>query len=275
MNILITGANGLIAQNLIKKINNTHNIYLLLNGEVYEFYNNKITVNLLNVNHVQSLLKEKLEFDILVHTASKMADKNNLEDIDLFFDNISMYKNLVLIVNRFKPKKVINFSSIAVYPNKDGIYCENSEILPSVNNDGLYGLSKFCGENLLDFCCKGTGVVNLRISQVYSKRSDRIFEVMKKELLESNKISVYGNCNRVSNFITIDTLVEKILFFINNDSYGVFNIGDENLSYKDLALSIINKYGNSESIIECVNKGVFSKVYINTDKLKNIMEKII
>jgi nucleoside-diphosphate-sugar epimerase len=165
---------------------------------------------------------------------------------------------------------VINFSSIAVYPNKDGVYCEDSEILPSINNDGLYGLSKFCGENLLDFCCKGVGVVNLRISQVYSRRNDRIFEVMKRELLESNKISVYGNCNRVGNFITIDLLVEKVLFFINNDLYGVFNIGGENLSYKDLALSIINKYGNSRSIIKCVDKGVSSKMYINLNKLKNI-----
>ena len=68
--------------------------------------------------------------------------------------------------NKFNPKQVINLSSIAVYPNKDGIFYETSEIRPSANNDGLYGLSKFIGENILDFKCAKSNIVKLRLAQV-------------------------------------------------------------------------------------------------------------
>jgi nucleoside-diphosphate-sugar epimerase len=274
MNILITGAKGFIAHNLINKISKSHKVYLLVNGDSYEFDGNKITLNLLNKKHVQLLMNEEIKLDTIVHAAAKLADKYNVYDDSLFFDNAFMYKSLILIINNFMPKRVLNFSSIAVYPNKDGEYFEDSEIKPSVNNEGLYGLSKFCGENLLDLCCKGTNIAHLRISQVYSEtmkvRENLIFEVMKRELKQKNTITVYGNCKRVSNFIDIDMLVNKILFFLGNDNSGIFNIGGNNLSYKDLASTIIEKYGNNKSIIKCIDKGVSSRVLINTDKYNKL-----
>ena len=270
MNILITGASGFIAHNLIKKIDKKHNIFCLCNGRNYKFNNDKITVNLLNKEHVDLFLQEKIKIDVLVHTAAKLANTDSVKNTSLFFDNAEMYKNLIVIINKLKPNKVINLSSIAVYPNRDGEYYEDSEIRPSVNNEGLYGLAKFCGENLLDLCCKGIGVSHLRVAQVFSKREDRIFKVMEKELKELNTITVYGDCRRVSNFITIDMLIRSILFFIKNDMYGIFNIGDKNLSYKDLALSIIEKHGNSQSTIKCVDKGVSSRAFINVNKLKKL-----
>ena len=183
-----------------------------------------------------------------------------------------MYENLLLIIEKFKPSKVINFSSIAVYPNKDGEYSENSEINPSVNSEGLYGLSKFCGENILDFFNKSNSVcvTNLRISQVYGNemRDDRIFKIMQKELEETNTITVFGKGERISNFIQIDILVEKIIYFIENTLCGTFNIGDENLSYYDIAKKIVDKHGNLKSTIKLVERGVSSKTFINCDKMQ-------
>ena len=163
--------------------------------------------------------------------------------------------------------KVINFSSIAVYPNKDGEYFETSEIRPSVNHECFYGLSKFCGENILDSLCEGIDIAHLRVSQVAeNNRSDRVFEVMKKELFENNKITVYGNGNRISGFIEINTLIKKINFFLENDIKGIYNTSEYNLSYKDLASNLISKYGNQKSSISYIDRGVSSKVIINNEK---------
>ena len=276
MNILVTGSNGFIGQHLVKEIGNEHKLYQLINGNRYSLHNYKITTNLLNIDHIKYLLKEELKIDAVIHLAAKMCTTNNNKDFSLFNENIKIYENLVLIINQIRPKKVINFSSTSVYPNMDGEYLENSEIRPSINNDCLYGLAKFCGENILDNLCDGIDITHLRVSQVAeNNRSDRVFEVMKKELFENNKITLYGNGNRISGFIGIKTLIKKINFFLENDIKGIYNTSEYNLSYKDLASNLISKYGDQKSSISYIDSGVSSKVIINNEKLKKAELKYV
>ncbi len=272
MNILVTGSGGFIASEFIKLLEEKYTVYKMFNGERYSIEKDIIVLNLLNIDHIKLLNKESIKIDVVVHTASRMVSELNTKDMSILYDNIKMYENLILIINRFKPKKVVNLSSTAVYPNNDGEYYEYSEINPSVNNDGLYGLSKFCGENLLNMSCQGVKIISLRISQVYadSMRNDRLFEVMKNELKETNKITVCGTGERVSNFIDIKLLSEKILFFVEQDVCGLFNVGDKNLSYEQVAKLIIDKHGNYNSIINLIDKGLSSKTYININKLKEV-----
>lgn len=274
MNILITGANGFIGKHLVNNLSDTHSIIELYNGSNYSNNKLKFTCDLLDINSVNNFLNEQLEIDVIIHLASKIASEKNRNDLSLLYENIKMYEHLNMIIDKFKPKKVINFSSIAVYPNKDGEYFENSEIRPSVNAEGLYGLSKFCGENILDFFNKKNpvNIVHLRVAQVYGHgmRNDRIFNIMRSELEDKNCITVYGNGKRISNFIEVNKVVEKVNFFIENNIKGIFNIGDKNISYKSLAINIIKEYGNDKSIIKCVDKGVSSKCFINCNKLKEM-----
>lgn len=272
MNILITGANGFIGQHLIENLNENHNVIELCNGKEYLKNNLKFSCNLLDKSHISSFLKEKLEIDLIIHTASQLASTQNINDLSLLYENIRMYEHLSLMITHYKPDKVINFSSIAVYPNKDGEYFEDSEIRPSKNNDCFYGLSKFCGENILDLLHKEIKIVHLRVAQVYGNgmREDRIFKVMQKELKDTNAITIYGKGRRISNFINIDTLIEKVIFFIENDLCGIFNVGDKNLLYSDLALKIIAEHGNKKSKVKLKDEGVSAKCLINTDKLKKM-----
>ena len=177
--------------------------------------------------------------------------------------------------NKFKPQKLINFSSIAVYPNKDGFFSEISEIRPSLNTECLYGLSKFCGENILDFYLKNKDikVIHLRLSQVYGPgmREDRIVKLMEKELKETNKITVFGMGKRASNFINIDTLIKKIRIVLNYNSSDIFNIGEENISYKTLAVRIIQQYGNKDSVVKLTKVGISSNVIIDCSKEMEVL----
>jgi len=243
MNILFTGANGFIGKHLINDIKSKHKIFQLVNGEIYGFNKNIFTVNLLDKGHINLFLKEKVDVDMVIHLAAVMCSNENQNNFSLFSNNIKIYENLVLIIKKLRPTKIINFSSTAVYPNQDGEFSEVSEIRPSINNDSLYGLAKFCGENILDIFCNDINIVHLRVSQVIeNEKGDRIFEVMKRELSETNNITVYGNGRRVSSFISINNLIQKVNLFIENNERGIFNTSEYNLSYKDLALNLIAEY---------------------------------
>jgi 2-alkyl-3-oxoalkanoate reductase len=271
MNILITGANGFIGKYLIDNIKSKHKIFQLVNGEKYSFNKNTFTVNLLDLGHINLFLKERIDVDMVIHLAAVMCSNENQKDFSLLSDNIKIYENLVLIIKKFRPTKIINFSSTAVYPNKDGEFSEVSEIKPSINNDSLYGLAKFCGENILDIFCNNANIVHLRVAQVIeNERGDRIFEVMKRELSETNNITVYGNGRSVSSFISINNLIQKVNLFIENNERGIFNTSEFNLSYKDLALNLISKYGDNSSSMSFKDAGLSSQTIVNNNKLKKL-----
>jgi len=276
VNILITGSKGYIGKSLVEILEKKYNIFELKNSSNYLSNKNIYNINLLDIKQIELFLKEDISIDIIIHTAAKMAFSSNIDDLGLLYDNIKIYEHLVQIAKYAKVKKIINLSSTAVYPNADAKYDEESIIKPSVNNDALYGLSKFCGENILDHLLKdfNTKIIHLRISQVYSDdlRDDRLYIMMKNELLKTNKITVYGNGERVSNFIHKDLLIKKIIFFIEKEYYGVFNIGDKNLSYKEFADKIIKQFGNKDSEIKYITNGMKSRSIILLDKFNELVK---
>lgn len=274
MNILITGSAGFIGSRLVDELGENHKIKRLINGTSYYCSGDEVSCDLTDITHVERLLQENFRIDVIIHTASVLASQKNCEQFSLLSKNIKMYENLLLIISKFTPSKIINISSVAVYPNQDGVFSEASEIRPSYNADGLYGLSKFVGENVLDFFNKksNTNIVHLRVSQVYGEgmREDRVMKIMQKELESENKITLFGGGKRKSDFIDIDILVSKIIFFIfKYHNSGVFNVGGKSLSYKSIAINIIKNHGDENSRIDMVNAGVSSEFLINSDKLKN------
>ena len=143
--------------------------------------------------------------------------------------------------------------------------------MPQNNPDCIYGLSKFASEVLLDYFLRNEDIciVHLRVAQVYGEgmRQDRIIPVMRKELEEKNTITVYGNGERQSCFIEIGKLLETVDYFIQNKLDGVFNVGDENNSYVDLAEIMIEQFGDEDSTILMNPQGNKEKFNLDTSKL--------
>jgi len=274
LNILITGASGYIGKSLVKELSRCHHVLQIKNSKEYVVDNDIYYMNLLDASHVKLFLNEAISVDVVIHVASKMASAQSIYDLNILHDNIKMYEHLIDIVECYKPNKLINFSSIAVYPNIDGKYAEESMVKPSVNGDALYGLSKFCGENLLDHMLKNQqiDIVHLRVSQVFSDdlRDDRLYMMMKDELSRTNNITVYANGERVSNFIHKDLLISKVSLLIENDCTGIFNIGDKNLTYKEFANYVISQFGNINSKVIIHPNGSKSKLFINMDKFNSL-----
>lgn len=278
MKILLTGAAGFIgnsiAQDLLKK---GYEIVTIGKSEPSNLDCTHINMDLLTPDFITI---EKIgAFDTLIHCSFIMASSENVDDINVLNHNNKVSENIVKISEVLSINHLINLSSIAVYPNIDGEYTEDSPINTSFNNDCIYGLSKICAEHVFNYFLtkkKNIPVTNLRISQVYGEgmRQDRTYYIMKDELLSKNQITVWSNGERVSNFIQIDKVIDAIHFFITHkDNAGIYNLGGKNLSYKDLALELISAYGNEKSEIILIDKGIKSKCFINTKKIDQLLIK--
>lgn len=275
MNILITGARGFVGRHLEKHLVSKHNIFLTAREHDNFKY---IFLDLLSKKSVDefiSIMSDKA-IDVLIHTAGELVNSKMTDDEQMivFDHNIEISKNIIKIVQVLNIKRLINCSSIAVYPNEDGTYQEASEIRMSCNSECMYGLAKFCSENMFDYFLKSKcNIINLRLAQVYGEgmRSDRIISIMKKSIIENNFVEVYGDGKRVSNFISVDKVCEIISRLVDMVAVeGIYNVGDENLTYLELAKKIMREYGNPDTQIVLKQKGIRSQFILNMDKINSL-----
>jgi nucleoside-diphosphate-sugar epimerase len=94
---------------------------------------------------------------------------------------------------------------------------------------------------------------------------------MLKELKEKNTITVWGDGERSSCFIDIDNVVNVIRKLIYVSAKGVFNLGEKNITYKELAEMLIAQFGNSSSKIICQKEGLRSKVVIDFSRITTLL----
>ena len=274
MKILITGAGGFIGKHLCQHFSKDHEIIALMRSDAAVTSSRTIHLDLTDTALVQLHIANKnipAEIDCIIHCASILATPETSKDFGLFQRNNAITESLMHIAEFAKPTMLINFSSIGVYPNADGTYTETSHVAPSVNSECLYSLAKLCSEELFSFYLgKQLRVVNIRLSQTYGKgmREDRIYSIMLKELKEHNTITVYGNGERESNFISIEYLLSTMEKIISHPTIsGTFNLGEHNISYRTLAEMIAREQGDKGTNILFKPQGVRSKAVIDSTKL--------
>lgn len=273
-NLLITGANGFVGKHLMDTLENHYNLY----GTSREKKDGLMELNLLDDDAVKQFIDEAkgLEIQSVVHTASQLvnSEMNENEQMCVFENNVRMAFNLAMIIKELGITVLINCSSMAVYPNINGEFSENSLVDPSVNSEFFYGLSKYCSERIFDNLLKNIcRIVHLRISQIYGEglRSDRIIPKMRQAVKETNSIEVYGSGERISNFIDVGKVCETIGQMLAwDDARGIYNLGGKNLSYMSLAEKIKSKYGDENTSIILIEKGSKSKFILNTDRIEEL-----
>lgn len=276
-NILITGASGFLGRHLKNELTSDYNLILSGRHEGKDEY----YLDLLSQDSIETFLEiiKNIHIDAVIHTAGRLVNGNMSieEQMNVFEDNIKITRNMIKVIKRTKCETLINCSSIAVYPNEDGIFDEESKVKMSCNTECLYGLSKFCAENIFDYELQGEcRIIHLRLAQIYGEgsREDRIFSIMKKSIVENNIIEVFGKGERISSFVSVFFVCKVVRIMLQNkDVKGIYNVGEENLSYKQLAERIKEKYGNENTIIKLVEKGSKKKFYLDTEKLDLLCKK--
>lgn len=273
MKVLIIGVSGFIGSELFDYLKDNYELYGISRSNVNKI--NCFQIDVTNYSQLSTFFEEH-SFDTIINLACKMSNPDEILDFNVLNINLKIYQNLIKVFEKNKPKTLINFSSSSVYPNINGFFDEKSRVDPSFNNDCLYGLSKLCGEVLFNFFLKNKlRLINLRIGYVHGKNMgvDKIHKVFEKELLSSNKITLYGNGQRLIPQIEIKSLTKYIDFFIKNNLSGTYNIIDQNISTLEISESIIKSYGNKDSEIMMTQKGNSNKFKINNSKILKAIEK--
>lgn len=271
MKVLITGANGFIGKQVSDLLSKDHIVQKITRNDHGDKAN--IVLDLSKPEAVEQALAKDLvdKPSVVIHLASAMASPETIYDLEILYNNLRITQSVARICSKLQVKKLVHISSMAVYPNVDGTYSEDSTVDPSKNNDCLYGLSKLNAEVLFNFLLANSGIIisHLRLAMVYGEgmNESRIIPVMQKELREKGTITVFGNGERLLNQLSVDKAADIIKEFVEHDYPGVYNIGDETLSTGELAQRINNGKG---TIIK-IEKGNKAKFRLSISKMRNLL----
>ncbi|OGV38773.1 MAG: hypothetical protein A2X48_18275 [Lentisphaerae bacterium GWF2_49_21] len=273
--ILITGCLGFIGRNLYASLKDRYEVFCVdCAAKPAGIQKNYFRVDLLDSKSVANFAGKVSgkHFAAVIHTAFLLCGKNDRRSFDYFRKNNLITENMIRLLDAIKFDTLINFSSLAVYPVRNGSFSEESESNMSANTECLYGISKFNSEMLFSFFLGGKSkVVNLRLCQVYGPgmQDDRLVGAFRKELSEKNTITVYGNGKRISNFLHVSDLCGAVRTVLEEPVTGTYNLGcSRNISYRELAEKIISAKGDKFSKIVKVPQGSSAKAAIGTFKFE-------
>ena len=219
MKILITGKNGYIDKSLVNKLNQS-----------YTFPNNDYTIigvgrddfDLSNRELTNHFFKDKY-FDVVIHTAISGGHRLEKEDSNVFYNNISMFYNL--LSNQDKYSQFINLSSGAElgYPTNP------------------YGLSK----NIIHKIIQSEPKFNSILSFGIFDENERDTRFIKSNIIRYKaKKPLIIHQNKLMDFYYMDDFVSLVKHIIKNPE--IKNINASYYRTQDL-YSIIEIINNLDS----------------------------
>lgn len=273
-NILLTGANGFIGKHLYEKLSRDYRVIRVFSKRHQPTQEgDDFSCDLTNTEDVAKLINilSDTKCYAIIHLAAKLCPPGDCDNIDYFHDNNQIALNMVKLVKAVAPESFINFSSLAVYPNRTGIYTEDSIVDQSSNTECLYGLAKFNSEVLFNFYLRDKTITsNMRLTQCYGPgmQEDRLVRIFANDI-EKDSLTLFGNGERISNFIHIDDVCKAIATVLGSPKAGIYNLGcHHNISYLSLARKIAAAMNKGPTNISLSPRGVTAKVEIACNKFE-------
>lgn len=262
MKVLITGANGFIAQNLVEKLS-------IENFEVYGLDIQKET-SLNFKKYFSKDISERFylneEFDYVIHLAA--LNRTNIDaDIEykLFHQvNVVGAQN---VAQCCKFKKFIFMSSVNIYDKNADIITEESKIEPI----GYYAQSKWEAEKLLKATIPEEKLVIIRSSNVtgVNQKEVAIIPFFFHNAISNKEINIFVPQNRTIQLLEVNDLARVFIMIMKSDIYGTYNVAPENsLEIRRLAEKIVSMCG-SESKIKITNPQFEKKALVSSNLIKS------
>ena len=264
MNCLVTGHNGFLAKNLSQFFKQKYNVYTISRKKNKKNFFNIITLDLSKKDSFKKIKLQKVDF--VIHVAAVIMN-NKVKAKTIIIKNLNIINNLIKILKMISFKKIINISSISLYPNNDGKYNEESQINFLENNDYPYAYSKYITEKKINENFPTNKILHLRVAQIIGNQKDTsIITNLKREIKKKNKLSIFGNGKRVLNLIHVKKIPHYIDLSLKKNLFGIYNISDYSFSLKKIAEIIKKKYGNKKTKILYKRKNKFNPKFIIDNK---------
>ena len=198
--VIITGANGYIGKQFIKKYKKKIKFVI---------YNENIN----NKKKISEFISNTT-FDVFIHLAALLRSKKKNKQ-EFYKTNSNSLKYISQEVCK-KNKRLLFLSSSHVYKSKKKKLKENDELKPS----NIYGKSKLRAENFIHkninkFCI-------IRLFNLYGANmpSGTFFTDINLKIKNNEKIIID---NSIRDFVHIDDLCRLIYFIIKNNIKGTYN----------------------------------------------------
>jgi nucleoside-diphosphate-sugar epimerase len=276
---LITGAAGFLGSHLRKALEQIPDCRVTA-VDCHAGQDGDVVIDLASSEAVDEALARGIlpaRADIIIHLAARLAEPGGYKDVSMLYDNLRMVESVTRIAMALGCRRILHASTMGVYPNRTGSYPEDAATNSVDSAEGLYGLSKITGEQLMDLLLKGSGIktVHLRFGQIYGPgmRSDRVMKIMERELVESGHITLFGAGERESNFIAVEHAVAALIRFLDSGS-GVFNIGQRQATYRDIAMEIARRHDCDAEVLVPVEHGCREKVILDCAKYEQFVRAL-
>ena len=257
--ILVTGHEGVIASNLIKKLTNCEIIIDSINGKRIDLQNNEEVMKIEPV-------------DTVIHLGGKT--EKGLEWEKYFENNIIGTLNILEYCIKKNIKKII-FVSSYVYGNpKYSPIDEQHQISPH----NLYTKSKFLAEELCKIYSEKykLNVIILRPFNIFARSMNKNYLISNLiESINTKKTVTITNRTSKRDFLYIDDFIELILKIKDYDfKYEIFNVGS-GISYSfDEVIEIIEKNTSKKLNLEYKNddQSYIQNITADNSKITKILD---
>jgi nucleoside-diphosphate-sugar epimerase len=252
MRILITGGNGFLGSNIVRKlIKENHDVYVFSKStNNTQDILDKIKFDFSSNNELVNFEKEILEFspEVVIHCGWSGGNSyQDVNDLNQLYENVESSVKLIEILNKLTNKpKFIGFGSFSEYGNSLSPINEN-DIEQPLN---LYGLSKLTFKNYSKMLCDRYGMewVWVRPCYIYGPNDvkTRLIPLLIDKLLNDQEV-ILDDCNKTIDYLYIDDFTNYFYSLLQNNPQGIYNICSGNQYNLKQLIQDITKISKSKS----------------------------
>lgn len=268
MNILITGATGFIGRNLVADLMSfpDTNITCLVRktSNLDQLPKNKISFVYGDISDARSLTKafaNSDKFDLIYHCAAFVENKypKKLEKI-----NVLGTKNICELVLNLSIPKLVYLSSVAVVSGNPNIPL--TEDLP-YRATNAYGESKIAAEKIVQayrqnqFKQKNIKTAIFRPPMVYGPGEPHMMGLLLK-LIKFRMIPAFFKGTTKLHLVYVKNLTQGLIYCIDKDDF-----------FHDELFIADNEVLTIRQILDCMAKGINSKIWDLPDWMTNLLLK--
>lgn len=271
--ILITGANGLLGQKLVKHYNDKNNVQVIATarGENRNLTGSYIyhPMDITSLEEVEKVISE-YQPEVVINTAAMThVDQCELDPENCQKLNVDAVSNLIVACKK-TDSFLIHLSTDFIFDGENGPYKE--EDLP--NPLSKYAESKLASEQLLIQSEVKHAIVRTMLVYgiVHDMSRSNIILWVKKNLEEKKPIKVVNDQWRTPTLA--EDLAKGCALIADKKIEGVFNIsGNDMLSPYDMAIATADFFNLDKSLIEEVDGSIFTQTARRPAKTGFILDK--
>lgn len=271
MNVLITGATGLIATELIMLLLQNPEIRLTLVSRDPEkilnrYYRNQNRITALTLSELVST-KTDITYGVVIHTAfaRNASGRSIAESLKYLADLCSWIRNI-------KVRKFINISSQSVYGND---YTPGIDEAGITSPDYMYALGKYSSELIVETSLSRTNIKIYQIRLASVVENARFIKIFVENVLHNMTINIVAP-QQVVSFIDVRDVAQALskIIFDNRNSGGIYNIGSgcwySILHVAETVLRIAkNDYGKTIGELVIKDNGTVKSIGMSNKKFKD------